>query len=292
MNNFEKEYQKYFEYFNEYLEEKFNKLDKSSPSLIKDAMAYAIKDGGKRVRPILCFFTAKALGLSIDCVKDFALAVELIHAYSLVHDDLPAMDNDDFRRGKLSTHKKFGEAYGILTGDALLNFAFETALSKPNFNSNDLEALRLLASFSGYSGMIAGQVLDLKSENCLEVDSNLLYDIYLNKTAKLIMAPILIASTVAGKVNYDNLYEYGYNLGVTFQIVDDILDEEGDFYELGKSLHKDKESGKLTAVKVFGLEKAKIKAKEHYDKCVNAILNMENNELLLDFARKMFERKK
>ena len=292
MTNFDCEYKKYFDYFNLYLEEKLNNLDTQSPSLIKEAMSYAIIDGGKRVRPALCFITAQILGIDKEQVVDFALAIELIHAYSLVHDDLPAMDNDDYRRGKLSTHKKYGEAFGILAGDALLNFAFETALNKPNFDKNDLEAIKLLANFAGYSGMIAGQVLDLQNEKTSTLSKETLYDIYLNKTAKLIMAPILIASIIAQKKHYDKLYEYGYNLGVTFQIIDDILDEEGDFNQLGKSLHKDIQNGKLTAVSVFGLEGAKQKAKEHYEKCINAIIDIENNDLLLAFAKKMFERKK
>lgn len=292
MINFDREYDRYFNYFNSYLDQVIDNLDQTAPKIIKDAMAYAIKDGGKRVRPALCFFTGKMLGLNEDRLKEFALATELIHSYSLVHDDLPAMDNDDYRRGKYSTHKKFGEAYGILAGDALLNFAFELVLGKDNFSKEDIEALKILAKFAGYSGMIGGQVVDLVCENNSNLSEEKLYYIYLNKTAKLIMVPILIASAIEGNTYYQNLYDYGYHLGVTFQIIDDILDEEGDFKELGKTLHKDKDAGKLTAVSVFGLEKAKEKAREHYNKCVNAIKNIEGSNFLLDFAKKMFERKK
>lgn len=292
MTNFDLEYQKYFQYFNQYLDDVLSKLDPSAPSVIKEAMSYAIKDGGKRVRPVLCFLTGEMLNIPHDKLKEFALAIELIHSYSLVHDDLPAMDNDDFRRGKFSTHKKYGEAIGILAGDALLNFAFEHVINKKEFSQNDINALKILSNYAGYSGMIAGQVVDLQSENLTKINEQTLYYIYLNKTAKLIMAPILIASAIEGDSNYESLYNFGYHLGITFQIVDDILDEEGDFNQLGKSLHKDKQSGKLTAVSVFGLKNAKEKAREHYQKCIESIKCINGNELLLSFAKKMLERKK
>jgi len=292
MDDFNKKYNEYYQYFNFYLDEVLSNLDDTAPESIKEAMTYAIKDGGKRVRPVLCFLTGEMLGIKKEKLKEFALAIELIHSYSLVHDDLPAMDNDDYRRGKLSTHKKFGEAIGVLAGDALLNFAFEHVLNKENFSKGDLEGLKILSNFAGYSGMIGGQVVDLQSEKDINPSSEKLYYIYLNKTAKLIMAPILIASAIAGKAYYDNLYEYGYHLGVTFQIIDDILDEEGDFNQLGKTLHKDKEAGKLTAVSVFGLNKAKDLAREHYDKCIGAIEKINGSNTLYALAKKMFERNK
>ncbi len=292
MIDFKRDYNKYYEYFNAYLDDVLSNLDSSAPKSIKNAMTYAIKDGGKRVRPVLCFLTGEMLGVDKDKLKEFSLAIELIHSYSLVHDDLPAMDNDDYRRGKLSTHKKFGEAIGVLAGDALLNFAFEHILYKENFSKGDLEGIKILSNFAGYSGMIGGQVIDLQCEKDENPTSEKLYYIYLNKTAKLIIAPIIIASAIAGNAYYDSLYEYGYHLGVTFQIIDDILDEEGDFNELGKTLHKDKEAGKLTAVSVFGLERAKELAREHFNKCVSAIADIKGSEHLYALAKEMFERKK
>ena len=163
----------------------FNSL-KNVPDLLKDAMEYAVIGGGKRVRPVLCFAVAENLGVDLNKIKEFAFAIECIHSYSLVHDDLPAMDNDDYRRGKLSTHKKFGEAYGILAGDALLNFAFEYCLNKIDFDKKDALALKLLAEYAGASGMIAGQVLDLQNEKNNLPNEKILYDIYINKTAKLL----------------------------------------------------------------------------------------------------------
>ena len=205
---------------------------------VLEAMNYSVLAGGKRLRPMLMEETYKLFGGSGKIVEPFMAAMEMIHTYSLVHDDLPAMDNDDFRRGKPSTHKKFGEANGILAGDALLNFAFETVLSKENFNIYDAKALKILAEYAGYRGMIAGQILDLENEKNSS-NEKVLYNIYENKTAKLITAPLLIASTYADEKYFSQLKMYGYNLGVLFQIIDDIMDVEGTLESIGKTPHKD-----------------------------------------------------
>ena len=202
MVDYKTQYQKYLNAFNMQLDVAFNSIS-SIPKILYDAMSYAVYDGGKRVRPVLCFATAEMLGLSCNDVKEFAVAIELIHSYSLVHDDLPAMDNDDYRRGKLSTHKKFGEANGILAGDALLNFAFEHCLSREDFTANHIKALKVLSEYAGASGMIAGQILDLQNEKNSTPDENTLYSIYYNKTAKLLTAPLLIASYVSGGKYYN-----------------------------------------------------------------------------------------
>ena len=289
--NFEQKYSEYLEEFNVYLDSVLSSLDKNAPSLIVDAMRYAVEGGGKRVRPILCIATADVLGLSFDDVKEFALAIELIHSYSLVHDDLPAMDNDDYRRGKLSTHKKFGEAYGILAGDALLNFAFELCLSKQNMTQNHIDACRVIAEYAGYKGMIAGQVLDLLNEKNPNANEDVLYSIFENKTSKLLTAPLLAASLTANGKYYDTLKEFGLNLGVLFQITDDIMDEEGTLASIGKTPHKDKEVDKLTSVKLFGLDGAKKLAKERYTKCIELLSKVSGSDFLLAFTDKMFTRK-
>ena len=203
MLNYKENYNRYYEIFNGYLLEVLSSLDKSAPKTIIDAMTYAVQNGGKRVRPILCLATAELLNIPFEKVKEFSVALECIHSYSLVHDDLPAMDNDDYRRGKLSTHKKFGEANGILAGDALLNFAFELCLNKNNFDLLDVKALNVLATCAGYRGMIAGQVLDLENEESCEYNQKILYSIYENKTAKLLTAPMLIASELSGGKYYE-----------------------------------------------------------------------------------------
>jgi geranylgeranyl diphosphate synthase type II len=292
MTDYSQSYNKYLTIFNGYLEEIYSQLDKSAPKIIIDAMRYAVSGGGKRIRPVLCLATAESLGVPFESVKEYCVAIETIHSYSLVHDDLPAMDNDDYRRGKLSTHKKFGEANGILIGDALLNFAFEHALSSDNFNQNSLKAMRVLADFAGYRGMIGGQVYDLQSENKQDFSEKDLYLIYENKTAKLITAPLLIASELSGGLYKKELSDFGYNLGVLFQIIDDIMDVEGTLESIGKTPHKDEEENKLTSIKIFGLDGAKERAKMHYDACKKAISNIPDSWFLSQLADAMYVRRK
>lgn len=290
-NNYKAQFSRYYDLVNGYLISFFEKLNKSAPKTITDAMEYSVMNGGKRIRPIMCLATADMLGVPLERVERYCVAIECIQSYSLVHDDLPAMDNDDYRRGKLSTHKKFGEANGILAGDALLNVAFEYCLSKEDFDNYDAKALYQLASASGYSGMIAGQVLDLENENNSQPDEKTLYNIYENKTAKLITAPLMIACELSGGKFRQELYEYGKNLGLTFQMIDDVLDVEGSLETLGKTPHKDEQEDKLTSIKVFGLEGAKARAEVHYKKCLDAIKELPNNQFFIELASKMFNRK-
>lgn len=295
MADFSEKYGEYLQYFEKSLEYRLGLLDANAPQVIKDAMTYAVSGGGKRVRPVLCYSVAEMLGNDKSAVKNLALAIECIHSYSLVHDDLPAMDNDDYRRGKLSTHKKFGEATGILAGDALLNFAFETILSElPEEKSlkGYLEAAAVIADYAGYSGMIGGQILDLENENNESFTEKELYGIYLNKTAKLISAPILAASCVSGKKYYEELKEYGYNIGILFQITDDIMDECGTLEQIGKTPHKDDAENKLTSIKVFGLEGARERAFEHYEKAKKIIERIDKIGFLTEFTDKIYNRKK
>ena len=289
MLNYKERYAKYLDLFNNQLNLAINAFS-DAPKLLKDAMEYAVAGGGKRIRPVLLIATADALNVPFDCVKELAVAIECIHSYSLVHDDLPAMDNDDYRRGKLSTHKKFGEAYGILAGDGLLNFAFEYCLAKENASLSHFKALSFLSNCAGVTGMIAGQVLDLQNERANDVSEDVLYNIYENKTAKLLMAPVLMASILADNKYYSELNEFAYNLGVMFQIADDILDVEGSVETLGKTPNKDQLSDKLTSVKVFGLDGAKKRKQVHYEKCLKALDNIENNEFLLEFTKLIYLR--
>ena len=294
MVDFSRKYDEYLHFFNDSIIERLNSLDFTAPQVIKDAMRYAVSDGGKRVRPVLCYATCEMLEKDKSVVKNLALAIEFIHSYSLVHDDLPAMDNDDYRRGKLSTHKKFGEATGILAGDALLNFAFETILSdlpKENLLKGYLNAAALIAEYAGYGGMIGGQILDLQNENNSSPTERELYDIYLNKTAKLISAPILAASRVNGDKYYEELKEYGYNFGIFFQITDDNLDECGTLEQIGKTPHKDDAENKLTAIKIFGIEGAKQKAFTHYLKAKNIIEKIDGEGFLTEFTDRIYNRK-
>lgn len=291
MTNYNSKYAEYLDYFNQQLNIALKTIE-NLPKNLYDPISYAVIDGGKRVRPVLMFATAEMLGLSLDEVKEFGVAIECIHSYSLIHDDLPAMDNDDYRRGKLSTHKKFGEAYGILAGDGLLNFAFEYVLSKDNFTSIDVKALKILAEYAGVSGMIAGQVLDLSNEKNNKVSKDVLYEIYKNKTAKLLTCPLLICSIKANGKYYQELKELGLNIGYMFQISDDIMDAEQSSEHIGKTANKDKIQDKLTAIKVFGLEGAKELREFHYNKCLEILSKIENAEFLFNFVKKLYERTK
>ena len=286
-------YDQYLSIFNQQLELAINCLKiNGAPEILSQAMDYAVSGGGKRVRPVLLYASADLLGLNLESVNEFAVAIECIHSYSLVHDDLPSMDNDDYRRGKLSTHKKFGEAYGVLTGDSLLNFAFEYCLDKKDFSANDAKALKLLANYAGTFGMIAGQVYDLQNEKSNDLSEETLYKIYENKTAKLLTAPLLISSMLANNAYYNELKEFGYHLGVMFQISDDIMDVEGSVESIGKTPNKDLLEDKLTSIKVFGLDGAKAKREFHYKKCLEQLDKIKNSDFLRVFCKIMFERTK
>ncbi len=293
MLKFDDKYRNYLTYFETNLVKTLDIHLNGVESYLANAIKYSILDGGKRIRPILCFATAEMLGTTVPEVLDYALAIECIHSYSLVHDDLPAMDNDNYRRGKLSTHKKFGEATAILAGDALLNLAFEIILSKQDFDSLDAKSLQLLSSCSGAQGMILGQALDLKNEKIKgNFNQTELFSIYENKTAKLIYAPLIMASVKSGYKYFEELKIYGYYLGLLFQIIDDIMDVEGTLESIGKTPHKDITEDKLTAIKVFGIEGAKRIAKKYYDECSQIIKKIPNNDFLLELTKKMYLRKK
>lgn len=292
MVDFDFKYAEYLSFFNDSLNKRLSLIDcATAPNSIKNAMKYAVTDGGKRVRPILCYSATEMLGGNIKDVEELALCIEFIHSYSLVHDDLPCMDNDDFRRGKLSTHKKFGEDIGVLAGDALLNYAFEILFSKTDISKEYARAASIIAEYAGFSGMIGGQVFDLENEKKTEYCEQDLYDTYLNKTAKLITAPLLVASCICGGRFFDEIKEYGYNLGVLFQITDDIMDVSGTIEEIGKTPHKDESENKLTAIKIYGFDGAKKIAEKHYLTAKKFIEKIDKLGFLTRFTDKMYLRK-
>jgi geranylgeranyl diphosphate synthase type II len=224
-------------------------------------MRYSLLSGGKRIRPVLALACADVLGISDEDVLPFALALEMIHTYSLIHDDLPAMDNDDFRRGKPTSHKAFGEANAILAGDALLNESYGICLNESMKGEKYAVAAKFLNECAGIQGMIVGQSADIYySELGQEVSEEDLLYIYEHKTGKLILAPISIVSILAGGKYYVEMESFGKLLGRLFQMTDDILDVTGDFNALGKNVGKDEGKNKLTCIRVYGLEGAKVRA--------------------------------
>ncbi|RKD27873.1 geranylgeranyl diphosphate synthase, type II [Caminicella sporogenes DSM 14501] len=243
---------------------------------IFEAMAYSINAGGKRLRPVLMIEVCDMLGGKIDDVMPFACAIEMIHTYSLIHDDLPAMDNDDYRRGKLTNHKVFGEGIAILAGDGLLNLAFETMIKKIIDGKIDkdkgIQAMFEIAKAAGVEGMIGGQVVDLESEG-KEIDKETLEFIHLKKTTALIEASIKAGAIIGGanEQEYGALSEYGRNIGLAFQIVDDILDVVGDEKKLGKKVGSDFNNDKSTYVSLFGVDKSKKIAKDLINRSINVL---------------------
>ena len=231
---------------------------------IFEAMRYSVEAGGKRIRPMLMEETYKMFGGSGDIIYPFMAAMEMIHTYSLVHDDLPAMDNDEYRRGKKTTHAEYGEAMGILAGDALLNLAFETAtiaLEMEPGNINVSRAIRVLAVKAGIFGMIGGQVVDVESEK--RDDSPITRDkldfIYKLKSGALIESSMMIGAILAGADDEEvkKIEEIATKLGLAFQIQDDVLDVTSTLEVLGKPIGSDEKNNKPTYVTFEGLEKAK-----------------------------------
>ena len=229
---------------------------------IMEAMNYSILAGGKRLRPMLMQETYRLFGGQSKVIEPFMAAMEMIHTYSLVHDDLPAMDNDEYRRGKKTTHAVYGEAMGILAGDALLNFAFETATKAFDMepeNANIGKALRILATKAGIYGMIGGQVVDVASEGTTDMTKEKLDFIYRLKTGALMEASMLIGAVLAGATKSEQqiIEQVASEIGLAFQIQDDILDVTSTKEVLGKPIGSDEKNQKFTYVTFEGLEKAK-----------------------------------
>lgn len=249
---------------------------------IYEPMKYSVDAGGKRIRPILTLSITEALNGNTKDALDFGCAIEFIHTYSLIHDDLPAMDNDDYRRGKPTNHKVFGEAIAILAGDALLNFAFEV-LSQKLIESNNLlyiKAVNEIVKASGARGMVAGQAIDIISEN-KKLNLEELYNMHRLKTGAIIEAACVAGAYISNREDIlESIREFSRNLGVAFQIVDDILDFTGDEKKLGKSVGKDKEANKATYVTILGIEEAKKRAKEYTDRAIEIASNIDKSGFL------------
>lgn len=263
---------------------------------IFESMRYSIFAGGKRLRPILVLAGCEFVGGNTEVAIPYACAMEMIHTYSLIHDDLPAMDNDDYRRGKLTNHKIYGDAMAILAGDGLLNFAYETmlnsALDETDMMERKIKAMNEIAKGAGVYGMIGGQVVDILSEN-KDVDKDTLYFIHHNKTAALIIASIRAGAILGGANDKElkDLTVFAENIGYGFQITDDILDIIGDEEKLGKKTGSDVENNKATYPSLYGLEASQHKADELFIRGVEAIENYkEKAELLINIARYLMKR--
>lgn len=286
----------YTKIINEYLLSSLPVSDYNE-SVVCDAMKYSVENGGKRIRPVLTLEFCRLCGGDINSALPLACAVEMIHTYSLIHDDLPCMDNDDMRRGKPSCHIKFGESYALLAGDGLLTFAFEL-ISSSDFAKNNpseaIEAVKVLSSLSGVLGMIGGQVIDLKSEG-KGVGIDVLRKMDELKTGALIKASCLLGviCASAGEKEKKSAQEYAEKIGQAFQIVDDILDVTADEKELGKRIGSDEKSGKSTYVTHLGLEKAQLLADELTNEAVKCLSVFENDTTFLEeLAYKLAKRRK
>jgi geranylgeranyl diphosphate synthase, type II len=259
-------------------------IEEGHAKTLFQAMNYSLLADGKRLRPILCLATAHTFGVPEEQVMPAAAALEMIHCYSLIHDDLPEMDNDDLRRGRPTNHKVFGQATALLAGDGLLTYAFEQ-LTKPLAvpPSRQIQMIRALASRAGCFGMVAGQTADMFAQGHA-FDMDMLSFIHTNKTAKLIQASVeiggLFAELPAAKT--EALSEFGLHLGLAFQIVDDVLDVVGDTFVLGKRQGADEELDKLTYPKLIGLEASRTFAEETVARATNALQSAGIDSPLLE----------
>jgi geranylgeranyl diphosphate synthase type II len=243
-----------------------------TPEKLREAMEHSLFAGGKRLRPALCLAAAELVGGSRGEALPGACALEMVHTYSLIHDDLPSMDNDELRRGKPTCHVAFGEATAILAGDALLTEAFAVLTASPTDSARVRRAIGVLAVAAGSEGMVGGQQLDLDGEGA-EPTVEKANAIHEKKTAALIRAAVMVGATLAGAGSYESeaLSEYGHALGLAFQVADDVLDHTSSAEELGKSPGKDADQGKLTYVAAVGLEEARKHARALSSEAVAAL---------------------
>lgn len=269
------------------------KIDALADSKVKEAMRYSLIAPGKRVRPNLLYEVVKGYGLSESVADEFACAIEMIHTYSLIHDDLPAMDNDDLRRGRLTCHKQFDEATAILAGDGLLTYAFDVASSSTADPSIVVKCIQVLAQCAGSNGMVLGQDLDMNESNTSDWDY--VRKVHKYKTGCLLSAPLMMGALLAGK-NDETVrqwHEIGISLGLAFQIQDDILDVELSSEEFGKS-NSDEKNDKKTSVSLLGLEQSKELMISEYEKVKQSISEMHdfNGEKLISFIESIEKRRK
>jgi geranylgeranyl diphosphate synthase type II len=287
----------YFQLFEDHLARLLDAKSDGVPERLRESMAYSLLAGGKRLRPILCLAAAERCGVGPEKALPMAVAIELIHTASLIHDDLPCMDNDDLRRGKPTNHRAFGEALALIAGDAMLIWAFGYALTHLPRGGISYEkvskAVAILAEASGPSGMCGGQVLDTDSASRTDED-DFVYSVANAKTGALIRASV-VSGALLGDISDTALrcyYDYGTHLGLAFQIVDDILDVTRTKAELGKTPHKDEAQGKMTFASVYGLDGAKSLAALNSEEACKAIEELfPEGDLLIDLAKSLADRK-
>ncbi len=257
-------------------------MDSVNESRVKEAMEYSLLGSAKRIRPLLLLAIIKDYGLDPYIGFDGAAALEMVHTYSLIHDDLPAMDNDDYRRGRLTCHKMFDEATAILAGDALLTLAFETLANAKIDNYDKVLLFKYLAQNAGAQGMILGQIIDIENENKKDVALEVLTEMYKNKTGKL-LATALVMGAIIAKHHQDieKLQSIGEKIGLAFQIQDDILDVTKTTEELGKTANSDLANHKTTYISLLGLEKAKKEMIRIYSEALDELnsLSMKSTEV-------------
>ncbi len=275
--------------------QKYLPAEEGYQKTVLEAMNYSILAGGKRLRPMMMLETYRMFGGRGKEIEPFMVAIEMIHTYSLVHDDLPAMDNDEYRRGRKTTHIVYGEAMGILAGDGLLNMAFETAMKAFPLQEDDLDeikpglmlgiarALDVLAHKAGVFGMIGGQTADIEAEGQEQITTEQLLFIHENKTAALIQASMMVGAILAGagQGELKRIEKCAYNIGIAFQIQDDILDVIGSQEELGKPIGSDAKNRKQTYVTINGLETAKAHVKELSEEAIQIVESMGGNNTFL-----------
>ncbi len=263
------------------------------PARLASAMRYSVLGGGKRLRPILCLLAAEACGGDITSALPAACALEMVHTYSLIHDDLPAMDDDDLRRGRPTCHKAFDEATAVLAGDGLLTLAFEVVAKHVQPAEAAIACVRILAEGAGPEGMVGGQMADLQAEGRTDATLEALEAIHRRKTGALLRASLRMGAVVAGanEATLRALDVYGHAVGLAFQIIDDLLDVEGDETKLGKRVGKDSELGKWTYPGLLGVEGSRQRARQLAEEAVEALALLgEQGERLRALALDLLER--
>ena len=286
MNSFEQFIRENRNSLNIYAKEYIENLE--IPELLKESIIYSLVNDGKKIRPLSFLYLLKFYNIDYKEYFDVALALELIHNYSLVHDDLPEMDNDDYRWGKPTNHRVYGQDIAVLTGDSMLTLAFEV-LSKANINDTlKVNLIQQFANYSGAMGMIAGQVYDVKQKN-YQVDANYLKLMHSLKTGRLIELPLDFACKIARKESdLDYIRSFGKELGIAYQIKDDILDYYGEFEKIGK-LPSDEDM--ITYLSFYGIDECKELLEKHTTNAIEISRKLENN-LLEDFANYLLKRDK
>lgn len=287
--NFKEELEKRTQNAWQVIESYLPKEDGFSRSLA-EAMNYSMKAGGKRLRPVLMSAMYEMLGGKSELVEPFMAAIEMIHTHSLIHDDLPAIDNDQYRRGKKTTHVVYGESAAILAGDALLNYAYETAFcafdltKQPEEMLRVAKALKILGEKTGISGMLGGQGVDVENDG-RPLSKEMLDFIYENKTSALIEASLMIGAVLAGEENLTEIQQIGSNIGIAFQIQDDILDVTSSQEELGKPVGSDEKNHKTTYVTLEGIEKAGEEVKRLTEQAVELLYQLPGEK---EFLKEVF----